>query len=130
MNPAHYDLGHDRILIDGEYDVFGDGSVVCLPTHGHTPGHQSLRLRLDCGTVILTADACYMRKTLADSHLPGIVSDRETMLRSLKFLKSCQAKGDHLVFGHDPDQWAAICAGPLSLLDIDAIAKFSSPGSD
>jgi hypothetical protein len=24
--------------VDGEHDVFGDGSVVCVPTHGHTPG--------------------------------------------------------------------------------------------
>jgi glyoxylase-like metal-dependent hydrolase (beta-lactamase superfamily II) len=35
-----------------------DGTVVCLPTHGHTPGHQSLRLRLDSGEVVLAADAC------------------------------------------------------------------------
>jgi glyoxylase-like metal-dependent hydrolase (beta-lactamase superfamily II) len=40
-----YDHGHDVLLIDGEHDVFGDGRVVCLPTHGHTPGHQSLRVR-------------------------------------------------------------------------------------
>ena len=31
-----YDLGHDRLLVDGEHDLFGDGSVVCLPTFGHT----------------------------------------------------------------------------------------------
>ena len=42
-NPRDFDLGHKLRLVDGEHDVFGDGSVVCLPTHGHTPGHQSLR---------------------------------------------------------------------------------------
>ena len=47
FSPLDYDLGHQLRLIDGEHDVFGDGSVVCLPTHGHTPGHQSLRVRLD-----------------------------------------------------------------------------------
>jgi hypothetical protein len=46
FNSRDFDLGHKLRLVDGEHDVFGDGSVVCLPTHGHTPGHQSLRLRL------------------------------------------------------------------------------------
>ena len=42
-DPRDYDVGHGLRLIDGEHDVFGDGSVVCMPTYGHTPGHQSLR---------------------------------------------------------------------------------------
>jgi len=46
-NPRDFDLGHKLRPIDGEHDVFGDGSVVCLPTHGHAPGHQLLRVRLD-----------------------------------------------------------------------------------
>ena len=41
FNPRDFDLGHNLRLVDGEQDVFGDGSVVCLPTDGHTPGHQS-----------------------------------------------------------------------------------------
>jgi hypothetical protein len=45
--------------------MFGDGSVVCLPTHGHTPGHQSLRVRLDSNDVVLAADACYFCQTCA-----------------------------------------------------------------
>ena len=59
FNPRDFDLGHKLRLVDGEHDVFGDGSVVCLPTHGHTPGHQSLRLRLDGGEIVLAADARY-----------------------------------------------------------------------
>ena len=47
FNPRNFNLGHKLRLVDGEHHVFGDGSVVCLPTEGHTPGHQSLRLRLD-----------------------------------------------------------------------------------
>ena len=35
-----FDLGHKLLLIDGEHDVFGDGSVVCLPTYGHKPGQS------------------------------------------------------------------------------------------
>ena len=45
-DPHDYDHGHRVKMIDGEHDVFGDGSVVCIPTPGHTPGHQSLRVRI------------------------------------------------------------------------------------
>src|SRR5580704_1326447 len=69
FNPRDFDLGHKSRLVDGEHDVFGDGSVVCLPTYGHTPGHQSLRLRLDHGEVVLAADACYFCQTSADRDL-------------------------------------------------------------
>jgi glyoxylase-like metal-dependent hydrolase (beta-lactamase superfamily II) len=40
----------------GAYDVFGDDSVVTIPTPGHTRGHQSVRVELDGQTVILSAD--------------------------------------------------------------------------
>src|SRR4051794_28247223 len=43
-NPDDFDLGHERQALDGEHDLFGDGSVVAVPTPGHTAGHQSLRI--------------------------------------------------------------------------------------
>jgi glyoxylase-like metal-dependent hydrolase (beta-lactamase superfamily II) len=44
-------------LIEGDHDVFGDGSVTLIFTPGHTPGHQSLMVRLPkTGPVILTGD--------------------------------------------------------------------------
>jgi len=45
------------VPVDGEKDVFGDGTVVLEPTPGHTPGHQSLLVRLPhTGSVILSGD--------------------------------------------------------------------------
>ena len=35
---ADFDHGHPVKQVDGEHDLFGDGSVVCIPTYGHTPG--------------------------------------------------------------------------------------------
>ena len=48
-NRADFDLGQQLQLIDGEHDLFGDGSVVCIPTYGHTAGHQSLRVQSEAG---------------------------------------------------------------------------------
>jgi glyoxylase-like metal-dependent hydrolase (beta-lactamase superfamily II) len=43
--------------IEGDHDVFGDGSVVLLSTPGHTPGHQSLYVKLArTGGVIISGD--------------------------------------------------------------------------
>jgi len=45
------------ILLDGDYDVFGDGTVVIIATPGHTPGHQSLLVKLaKTGPVVLSGD--------------------------------------------------------------------------
>jgi glyoxylase-like metal-dependent hydrolase (beta-lactamase superfamily II) len=51
-------LAHSKIqYIDGDYDVFGDGSVVLLSTPGHTPGHQSLYVKLArTGGVVVSGD--------------------------------------------------------------------------
>lgn len=121
----HFDLGHDRIEADGEYDLFGDGSVVCIPTYGHSPGHQSLKVKLDGGEVVLTADACYMRQTLEQMRLPDplVVGDREQSLETLRMLRRLQQSGAHLLFGHDPHQWRKLNEGSacrLRLAEIEA----------
>lgn len=114
-DPKDYDLGHRVLTVDGEHDLFGDGRVVCIPTHGHTPGHQSLRVRLDTATVVLTSDACYLRRTLEHLHLPSVVFDPEAMLASLGVLRALAARGDRIFFGHDPEFWASVPQAPLGI---------------
>lgn len=107
---ADYALGHDVVLVDGEHDLFGDGRVVCVPTYGHTPGHQSLRVRLDGGEVVLTADACYLRRTLEADHLPPSPWDADAMRASLRRLRALRDDGARLVYGHDAEAWADVPA--------------------
>jgi glyoxylase-like metal-dependent hydrolase (beta-lactamase superfamily II) len=104
-DPRDYDLGHARLLVDGEHDLFGDGAVVCLPTHGHTAGHQSLRVRLASGDVVLTADACYLRRSFEAMEPPPLVHDRDAAHAALVRLRALEAGGARLCFGHDPELW-------------------------
>ena len=83
-----------------------------MPTYGHTPGHQSLRVRLAGGDVVLCADACYLRRTLQALHLPAIVHDAAEMLASLHRLRALQQAGARIVYGHDPDFWATVPQAP------------------
>lgn len=32
------------MIVDGDHDLLGDGSIELLLTPGHTPGHQSVRI--------------------------------------------------------------------------------------
>ncbi len=96
-----YDLGHDVLQIDGTHDIFGDGTVVCLPTPGHTCGHQSLQVHTANGTVILAADACYFSRTLEDGMLPPFSYDFDQQRASLALLRREQAAGTRIVPGHD-----------------------------
>ncbi|RPH72044.1 MAG: MBL fold metallo-hydrolase [Myxococcaceae bacterium] len=44
-------------VIQGDHDVFGDGTVLLLSTPGHTPGHQSLYVKLvRTGGVVISGD--------------------------------------------------------------------------
>ena len=109
---SDYDTGQDIKIIEGEYDLFGDGSVVCIPTYGHTPGHQSLKIQTAKGEYVLTGDACYLRKTLEDLALPGVMHDREQTIASLKKFRELQARGAQIIYGHDPEFWLTLPKGP------------------
>jgi N-acyl homoserine lactone hydrolase len=116
FDPRDFDLGHKLRLIDGEHDVFGDGSVVCLPTHGHTPGHQSLKLRLGGGDIILAADSCYFCRTLRERRLPRFAHDKDQMLVSLDRLAALEKGGARIFFGHDPEFWQTVPQAPAALV--------------
>ncbi len=108
LAPHDFDHGHDLELVDGAHDLFGDGRVVCLPTHGHTPGHQSLLVRLGGGDVVLTADACYLRRTMDAEHLPPNPWDADAMRASLRRLRAFRDAGARVIYGHDAEAWESV----------------------
>jgi len=118
---ADLDSGRRLRLLDGEWDVFGDGRVTLLPTAGHTAGHQSLLLRTDDGgELLLCGDACYLRRSLEALALPRYAFDRHAQLEVFDRFRRLETAGARLVFGHDPDQWPS---GPGD----DRIVELSAP---
>jgi glyoxylase-like metal-dependent hydrolase (beta-lactamase superfamily II) len=111
-----FDTGQPVRQVDGEHDLFGDGRITCLPTHGHTPGHQSLRLRLDSGEIVLAGDACYFCRTLQERRLPRFVWDREAMHASLDKLAALEGSGARIFFGHDPEFWKSVPQAPAEVV--------------
>jgi N-acyl homoserine lactone hydrolase len=115
-NRRDYDHGHKLRLVDGEHDLFGDGRVVLLPTYGHTPGHQSLKLRLESGEIVLAGDACYFCRTLRERRLPVVAHDHEQMRQSLDRLARLEEGGARIFFGHDPELWKTIPQAPAAVV--------------
>lgn len=112
-NPDDYAHCADHLqLVDGEHDVFGDGSVVCLPTYGHTPGHQSVRIVRAGRRILLCGDACYLRENLERLTPSMVCSNKEAARAALRRLVEYREQGMELIYGHDPVQWEALRTAP------------------
>ena len=111
-----FDTGQAVRRVDGEHDLFDDGSVVCIPTYGHTPGHQSLRVQTETGgEFVLCGDACYLKQSLEQMHAPGVIADKEAALDVFRRFREMQARGSRIMYGHDPDFWKTVPQAPVRL---------------
>lgn len=128
LGPAPGRLGYDAALVEplrerrlillrGDHDVFGDGSVIILATPGHTPGHQSLLVRLPrAGAVLLAGDAAHFRGNWDHRRVPLTNFDRVATLRSLDRLRRL-VDDEHalLLLGHDGGDHARLPRPPAFL---------------
>ncbi len=88
---------------DGEHDLFGDGSIRMIPTPGHTPGHQSVLVRLQDRAVILVGDAAYHPEKMAERKLPAYLWNPDILIESWEVLETLRDEtGAELVFSHYP----------------------------
>jgi N-acyl homoserine lactone hydrolase len=77
-----------------------------------TPPDITLRVRIGADEVVMTGDACYLRRTLDNFHLPTAMYDREQMLESIRRLRALRDGGAMIITGHDPDLWKTIPQAP------------------
>lgn len=97
-------------------DVFGDGTVVILRTPGHTPGHQSLLVRLkEKGPVILIGDAAHFHENYDNDGVPDFNYDRAETLASLDRIKKMAANlKATVIIQHDPRDIGKLPAFPAA----------------
>jgi N-acyl homoserine lactone hydrolase len=109
-----FDPKHPVTKLDGDHDVFGDGSVMIFATPGHTPGHQVLMVALPkFGAVMLSGDAVHFRYSLEQRHVPSNNVDREQTLASYRRIEDLLAKHKaQLWANHDKDQNATLKKSP------------------
>lgn len=94
--------------LDGDTDLFGDGSLKVLSTPGHTPGECSLMVRLRSEALILTGDTIHIRPQLENATPMPSGYDLDQAAASIRRLKKIQDSREALLWiGHDPGDWAS-----------------------
>lgn len=86
VNPALYDnlKNSERIIIEGDHDVFGDGRVRIISSPGHTPGHQVVFIDLaDTGPIVLSGDLYHFAISRQDRRVPKFNVDKDMTLASM-----------------------------------------------
>lgn len=116
-DPANYSMlrNSKTIYIDKqEYDVFGDGKVIILSTPGHTPGHQSLFLKLNkTGAVVLSGDLYHYPEERSLNRLPVSEFNKEQTAASRAAMESfLKRTGAQLWIQHDIIGYAKLKKAP------------------
>ena len=108
--PADYAGVPDQVvLVDGDHDLLGDGSVGLLPTPGHTPGHQSVRIG---ERLVIGGDVSHYASGLDDHRFPLFADDHAAQAQSAARLRALRDAGADVRPGHDP---ALLVPGPIAV---------------
>ena len=108
LYPADYEIDERRlVLVDGDHDLLGDGSIELLLTPGHTHGHQSVRVG---DGLVIGADVGHLAVTLDDLRFPSFADDFEAQAASARRLRALREEGVRVMPGHDPE---VLAPGPI-----------------
>jgi glyoxylase-like metal-dependent hydrolase (beta-lactamase superfamily II) len=100
--------------LEGDHDVFGDGSVTLIATPGHTPGHQSLLVKLPkTGAIVLSGDVVHFQSNWDNRRVPSINTDKDKSAASMQRIADVMAK-EHakLWINHDAAQRKTLKLAP------------------
>ncbi|MEA3132587.1 MAG: N-acyl homoserine lactone hydrolase [Gammaproteobacteria bacterium] len=104
-------------MINGDLDVFGDGTVRILSAPGHTPGHQVMAVRLTkAGTVILSGDLYHLKDNRQFKRVPLVNTNRADTLASMdRIERIVERTHARLIVQHDPEEFDALPKPPAYL---------------
>ena len=97
------DLKNPQFL-NGDFDVFGDGTVVIKFAPGHTIGHQTLYLNIGLEKpVILIGDLWHFEENRIHKRVPIFNHSKEVTLESMKTIEAfAKEKGAEIILQHSP----------------------------
>jgi N-acyl homoserine lactone hydrolase len=113
-NQPRFKPEHPVTKLDGDRDVFGDGSLIILSTPGHTPGHQSLLVRLPhTGAIVLSGDAVHFKSNWENRAVPTLNFSKEQTLASMQKISETLTKENaQLWINHDRAQRDSLKMSP------------------
>jgi glyoxylase-like metal-dependent hydrolase (beta-lactamase superfamily II) len=92
-NAPRFKPEHPVTKLEGDKDVFGDGSVTIISTPGHTPGHQSLLVKLSrTGALLLSGDAVHFQSNWENRRVPALNTGQEQTRTSMQRMADILAK--------------------------------------
>jgi glyoxylase-like metal-dependent hydrolase (beta-lactamase superfamily II) len=102
---------------EADYDVFGDGSVIMVAAHGHTPGHRVLLIHLKhAGNVILAGDMWHLAEAREKRTVPTFNFDKAETLASMDKVEALAKKTNaRVVRQHVPEDFEALPKFPAAL---------------
>jgi glyoxylase-like metal-dependent hydrolase (beta-lactamase superfamily II) len=107
---------YNIIRLNGDLDLFDDGTVRIFRAPSHTPGSQFAVVRLpNTGTVILTSDVIYLKENLDKNLLPGVPAVTHPLgmyeayqkIRHIRDVENAQ-----IFYAHDPEIFKATKKAP------------------
>jgi N-acyl homoserine lactone hydrolase len=98
--PDYEGIADQVVLVDGDHDLLGDGSIRLLATPGHTPGHQAVQVGK---SLIIAGDAVHYDSTLDDRRFPVFADDFDAQAASAERLAELRDAGVRVLPGHDPE---------------------------
>ena len=113
-NAPRFKAEHPITKLEGDRDIFGDGSVTILSTPGHTPGHQSLLVKLPkSGAIVLSGDAVHFTSNWEIRAVPSMNSNKEQTQASMQKIADTLAKEKaQLWINHDKAQRDSLKMSP------------------
>jgi len=132
MQKAEFDISHSKDAINygykpqdyvntkakikklaGDFDVFGDGSVIIISTPGHSVGHQSLLVNLtETGAVLLSGDLYHFKENRDNYAMPGWNNKKQT-IHSFALIDDLLAKNKATLWiHHDKEEFDQLKKSP------------------
>lgn len=104
------------IRLEGDLDMFGDGSFRLFRAPGHTPGSQFAVVRLkNTGPAILTSDTVYLKESLDKDLIPPIPGtwSPSGMYQAYQHIRLIRdTENAQLFIAHDPELFKAAKHAP------------------